>query len=153
MPISVITWVHVPPGSQLEVDVDPSDEALISGGDIFMDDKGLLPVKQWSDADLQPGPAVEQLKAGVDYTVDIRAASASLALLEGTVIAVLREQATGRVLAREERPFRLKPRSHHLIRIFVDADPIPVPPESEVNLAPAPAKRAAAKTTGKKRGK
>ena len=152
MPISVITWVHVPPGSQLEVAVGPNDEALITGGDLFMDDKGLLPVKQWSDVDLQPGPAVEQLKAGVDYTVDIRAASTSLVVIEGAVIAILREQATGTVLAREERPFRLKPRSHHLVRIFVDADPILVLPEPDVNFPPA-AMRAPRKTTGRKKGK
>jgi hypothetical protein len=154
VPISVITWVHVPPGSQLEVNVGPNDEARVSGGDLFMDDKGLIPVKQWSDAELSPGPAVEQLKAGVDYTVDIRAASASLAVVEGVVTAVLRQQATGTVIAREERPFRLEPRSHHLVRIFVDADPLPVLPESEASLPPAPAARAAGRTTARrKRGK
>ena len=83
MPFSTIPWFHIPPGTQLEVSVGPQGVAFISGGDIFMQDKGELPVKQWSDAQLRPGPAVEPLKAGVDYKVDIRVAPASSSAVSG----------------------------------------------------------------------
>ncbi len=154
MPVSVITWVHVPPGSRLEVRVSPNDGAFISGGDIFMDDKGLLPVKQWKDAELRAGPAVEQLKDGVDYTVDIRAAAVSSDPVDGAVSAVLLEDATGKVLAHQERTFTIEPGTHHLVRVFVDADPILA--HASVVTKPKSAKPGPAlsvRTKPKKRGK
>jgi hypothetical protein len=138
VPIDTIPWFHVPPGTQLEVSVGPQGGAFISGGDIFMLDKGLLPVKQWSDAQLRPGPAIEPLKAGVDYIVDIRIAPASATAVSGLLSAALKETSSGRILDQADSPFSLTQGTHQLVRIFADADPL-VPPVT----APTPRGRLA----------
>lgn len=158
MSISTITWVHVPPGTQLEVRVEPQGEAFISGGDIFMQDKGLLPVKQWSDGQLRPGPAIELLKDGVDYTVDVRMAAAGTADVSGRLRAVLREASSQTMLEEEESPFNLTRGTHHLVRIFVDADPVVAsgPAEAASAAVPrgaVPPRGRARAPRGKKRGK
>jgi hypothetical protein len=122
--VRTITWSHVPPGTQIEVAVAPKNGACISGGDIFMEDKGLLPVKQWTDGQLQPGPAIEMLKAGVDTTVDIRVVPAGAATVEGEIRAALRETSSGNVLDQQSRKFEVTPGTHDLVRIFADADPL-----------------------------
>ena len=156
MTVRTITWSHVPPGTQLEVSVAPKNGACISGGDIFMQDKGLLPVKQWSDGDLQPGPAIEQLKAGIDTIVDIRVVSASTAAVQGEVRAALRETSSGNELDRQARKFDVTPGTHDLVRIFADADPVLGPALAGAPpgrpRAPAP-RRSPTGRRGKKRGK
>jgi hypothetical protein len=157
--ISSITWVHVPPGVQLEVTVSPAEAAFTSGGDIIMHEKGLLPVKQWSDAQLRPGPAIARLKDGSDYTVEMRIVPSSTATVNGSINAVLRDANTSEVLEDEDDPFTITQGRHHTLKIFVDADP--VVPRAPVGLVGAPAPRAAGarrragagRPRGKKRGK
>jgi hypothetical protein len=153
--VRTITWSHVPPGTQLEVSVVPASGACISSGDIFMEDKGLLPVKQWSDRELQPGPAVERLKEGIDTTVDIRVVSAGTTAADGEVSATLRETSSGTVLDSQSRKFDVAPRTHDLVRIFADADAVLAPAGAAAPVAmgrPA-ARRPPARRGGKKRGK
>jgi hypothetical protein len=144
MSISSITWVHVPPGVQLEVTVTPADAAFTAGGDLIMHEKGLLPVTQWSDAQLRPGPAVERLKDGSDYTVEMRITPASTTEESGSVRAVLRDANTSEVLEDDDDPFTLRQGTHHTLKIFVDADPMP---------PAAQGRTGAREPRGKKRGK
>jgi hypothetical protein len=151
--VRTITWSHVPPGTQLEVSVVPTFGSCISSGDIFMQDKGLLPVKQWADGDLQPGPAVEQLKAGIDTTIDIRVVPSGNDQVVGEITATLRDVVNGNPLDTQSRKFDPMPRTHDLVRIFADADPITSP----AGVAAPPGRprepRTSAVTPRKKRGK
>jgi hypothetical protein len=153
--VQTITWSHVPPGTQLEVSVAPATGACISSGDIFMQDKGSVPVKQWSDRELQPGPAVERLKEGVDTTVDIRVVSAGTTAADGKVSATLRETSSGTVLDSQSREFDVAPRTHDLVRIFADADAVVAAASAAapVEGGRRATRRASARGGGRKRGK
>ena len=156
MAMDVITWAHVPRGTRLEVSVAPADGSLLAVGDIFRVDKGQMPSKQWSDNDLRPGPASERLKDGADYIIDSRPVSMSGQAATGKVTAVLLTDMTGTELTREERPFTLQPQSHHLVRIFVDSDPLPMSEagERERAFVRAPRRRGGARASGRrKKGK
>jgi hypothetical protein len=159
MSISSIIWVHVPPAVQLEVTVSPADAAFTSGGDIIMHEKGVLPVKQWSDTQLRPGPAVERLKDGSDYTVEMRIVPSSTATVNGSITAVLRDANTSEVLENDDDPFTITQGMHHTLKILIDADPVvprgPVGPVGALAPRAAGARRGAraGRSRGKKRGK